>query len=162
MALEALVLACAPLIAPDTAHALITVESHGNPYAIGVVAGKLVRQPRNLPEAVATARALEAGGWNYSVGLGQINKANFARYGLTVQSAFAPCGNLKAMQGILGDCFGRASQRAATQAALRQAFSCYYSGNFQTGFQHGYVQRVVAAWSQNTALGRRAPIADAI
>ncbi|MDQ6681120.1 MAG: lytic transglycosylase domain-containing protein [Pseudomonadota bacterium] len=151
MGLEALLLACAPLIAPDTAQALISVESRGNPYAIGVVAGSLVRQPRDLPEAVVTARALEAAGWNYSVGLAQINKSNFARHGLTVQTAFEPCGNLRAMQAILGDCFGRASARAQPQVALRRAFSCYYSGNFQTGFQHGYVQKVVAAWNQGAS-----------
>ena len=93
----------------------------------------------------------KAGGWNYSVGLDQINKANFARYGLTFETAFEPCANLRAMQAILGDCFGRASARAEPQVALRQAFSCYYSGNFQTGFQHGYVQKVVAAWNQGAS-----------
>ena len=148
MALEAILLACAPLVAADTAQALISVESRGNPYAIGVVAGRLARQPRNLPEAVVTARALEAGGWNYSAGLAQINRVNFVRHGLTVESAFDPCGNLRAMQAILGGCFERASARAQPQVALRRAFSCYYSGNFQTGFQHGYVQKVVAAWGQ--------------
>ena len=142
--LAALVLTCAPLVAQDTARALIQVESGGNPYAIGVVGGALVRQPANLPEALATVAALEAAGWNYSVGLGQINKRNFERYGLTPSTSFA-------MQGILGECFSRASRRAdrrATgQAALRDAFSCYYSGNFLTGHQHGYVGKVLAAWS---------------
>ncbi|MDQ2735023.1 MAG: lytic transglycosylase domain-containing protein [Pseudomonadota bacterium] len=128
------------------------MESRGNPYAIGVVAGSLVRQPRNLVEAVVTARALDAGGRNYSVGPAQINKANFARHGLSIETAFDPCSNLRAMQAILGDCFGRASVRSQPQIALRRAFSCYYSGNFRTGFQHGYVQKVVAAW--NTGAGR--------
>jgi type IV secretion system protein VirB1 len=156
--LSSLLLACAPLVAPDTAMALIRVESQGNPFAIGVVAGSLVRQPRSLPEAVATVRALEAGGWNYSVGLGQINRANFARHGLTAETAFEPCANLRAMQNILTECFGRAARNAETQVALRRAFSCYYSGNFQTGFQHGYVQKVVAAWRP---LGMEAPIESA-
>jgi len=151
MDLAALVLTCAPLVAHDTARALIQVESGGNPFAIGVVGGALVRQPANLPEAIATAAALEAAGWNYSVGLGQINKRNFERYGLSPATAFEPCANLAAMQGILGECFSRASQRASrresTQAALRDAFSCYYSGNFLTGHQHGYVGKVLAAWS---------------
>ena len=151
MNLATLVLACAPLIAPDTARALVAVESSGNPYAIGVVNGSLVRQPRNLAEAVATVRALEASGWNYSVGLSQINKTHFAQFGLSVETAFEPCRNLKAMQSILGDCFARASKDSANQTALRQAFSCYYSGNFQTGFQAGYVGRVVAAWNHRTA-----------
>ena len=149
--LTALVLACAPLVAQDTARALIQVESSGNPFAVGVVGGALVRQPTNLPEAVATVAALEAAGWNYSVGLGQINKRNFQRYGLSPATAFEPCANLTAMQGILGECFSRASRRAdrhpTPQAALRNAFSCYYSGNFQTGHLHGYVGKVLAAWS---------------
>jgi type IV secretion system protein VirB1 len=149
--LAALVLTCAPLVAQDTARALIQVESGGNPFAIGVVGGSLMRQPVNLPEALATVAALEAAGWNYSVGLGQINKRNFERYGLNPSTAFEPCANLTAMQGILGDCFARASRRAdrqlTTQAALRDAFSCYYSGNFLTGHVHGYVGKVLAAWS---------------
>ena len=145
--LAALVLSCAPLVAQDTAHALIQVESSGNPYAIGVVGGALARQPANLAEAVATTAALDAAGWNYSVGLGQINKRNFQRFGLTSATAFEPCSNLAAMQGILRECFARASQRQPTQAALRDAFSCYYSGNFVTGHQHGYVGKVLAAWS---------------
>jgi len=153
--LAALVLTCAPLVAQDTARALIQVESGGNPFAIGVVGGALVRQPANLPEALATVAALEAAGWDYSVGLGQINRRNFERYGLSPATAFQPCANLTAMQGILGECFLRASQRAnrrvartaPMQAALRDAFSCYYSGNFLTGHQHGYVGKVLAAWS---------------
>jgi len=72
MDLAALVLACAPLVAPDTAHALIQVESGGNPFAIGVVGGELVRQPQNHSEAVATARALEEGGRNISAGQRQL------------------------------------------------------------------------------------------
>lgn len=149
--LAALVLSCAPLVAQDTAHALIQVESGGNPFAIGVVGGALARQPTNLPEALATVAALEAAGWNYSVGLGQINKRNFESYGLSPVTAFEPCGNLTAMQAILGECFSRASRRAdrpaTPQAALRDAFSCYYSGNFLTGHLHGYVGKVLAAWS---------------
>ena len=147
MSLAALLLSCAPLIAADTASALIHVESGGNPFAIGVVGGALVRQPRTLAEAVATVKALEANGWNYSVGLGQINKANWPRYGLTAETAFEPCANLQAMQGILGECFGRVTASKPAQAALRDALSCYYSGNFMTGHQHGYVDRVLAAWS---------------
>jgi type IV secretion system protein VirB1 len=153
--LAALVLSCAPLIAQDTAQALIKVESGGNPFAIGVVGGALVRQPSTLAEAVATVAALEAAGWNYSVGLGQINKRNFPRYGLTPATAFDACANLAAMQAILGDCFARANQRQQPQAALRDAFSCYYSGNFVTGHQHGYVNKVLAAWSPTRPQGVR-------
>ena len=157
--LAALVVACAPLVAPDTAHALIRVESGGNPFAIGVVGGALVRQPSNRADAVATARALAAAGWNFSVGLGQINQRNFQRHGLTAETAFDACANLAAMQAILNECFERASSRQRPQAALRNAFSCYYSGNFVTGHRHGYVRKVLAAWAslQPTAHRPAAP-----
>ena len=140
-----LVLACAPLVHAGTAHALVTVESGFNPHAIGVVGGVLERQPRNRAEALATATQLQAKGWNFSVGLAQINVHNFQRLGLTTATAFDPCENLRAMQTVLGECFDRSAPAAQPQTALRRALSCYYSGNFVTGFRHGYVQRVVQA-----------------
>lgn len=144
----ALALACAPQVHADTARALVSVESAFNPWAIGVVGGALVRQPRHRAEALATAKALREAGWNFSVGLGQINVGNFDRLRLTVETAFEPCANLAAMQTVLAECFDRASGSAAKavdQVALRQALSCYYSGNFDTGFRHGYVRKVVVA-----------------
>jgi type IV secretion system protein VirB1 len=144
----ALALACAPQVHADTARALVSVESAFNPWAIGIVGGALVRQPRNRAEALATAKALRDAGWNFSVGLSQINVGNFDRLGLTVDSAFEPCANLAAMQTVLAECFDRASgsaSKAVDQVALRRALSCYYSGNFDTGFRHGYVRKVVVA-----------------
>jgi type IV secretion system protein VirB1 len=139
----ALLAACAPQVHPSTASAIVAVESGFNPYAIGVVGGELDRQPRSLGEAAATARSLESGGWNYSVGLAQINRRNFARLGLDNGAALDPCRNLAAMQALLSECAGRAG--ASPQRALRRALSCYYSGNFETGFRDGYVRRVVGA-----------------
>jgi type IV secretion system protein VirB1 len=138
---------CAPAVHVDTAHALVLVESGLNPWAIGVVGGELLRQPRTRAEATATARRLQAKGLDYSVGLGQINARNFSSLGLTIESAFDPCLNLSALQAVLIDCFKRASATSSTspQVALRQALSCYYSGNFTTGFHHGYVSKVVSA-----------------
>jgi type IV secretion system protein VirB1 len=145
-AFMALAAACAPQVHIDTATALVYVESAFNPYAIGVVGASLERQPRSRAEAVATATALQASNWSFSVGLAQINVGNFERLGLTLASAFEPCRNLAAMQVVLSDCFDRASARHATpQASLRHSLSCYYSGNFATGFKHGYVSRVVTA-----------------
>ena len=141
----ALAMACAPAVHAGTARALVAVESSFNPHAIGVVGGVLDRQPRNRAEALATASHLQATGWNFSVGLAQINVRNFERLGLTAATAFDPCQNLRAMQAVLGECFERSLSRAPPQAALRQALSCYYSGNFVTGFRHGYVQRVASA-----------------
>jgi len=145
----ALALACAPQLHADTARALVSVESAFNPWAIGVVGGQLARQPRTRAEAIATAQRLKTTGWNFSVGLGQINLGNFERLGLTVDTAFDPCINLTAMQTVLTECMVRVppSQRMPPeeQNALRQALSCYYSGNFITGFKHGYVRKVAIA-----------------
>jgi type IV secretion system protein VirB1 len=146
LTLAFLLATCAPQVHPATAAALIAVESARNPYAIGVVGGALLRQPAHRQEAVATARALEAGGWDFSVGLGQINRRNFVRLGLTLDSVFDPCTNLTAMQSVLGECFVRAGPTARGDSArLRDALSCYYSGNFSTGHRHGYVRKVVLA-----------------
>lgn len=165
----ALVLACAPQIAPSTAQALATVESALNPWAIGVVGGRLERQPRSRAEALATARALRAAGWNFSVGLGQINLGNFERLGLSLDTAFEPCTNLAAMQTVLTECLERShASRAAhaymtsqpSQTSLRKTLSCYYSGNFVTGFEHGYVRKVIAA--ARLTGSARAPLPQAI
>ena len=54
---------CPDLAVPrEVMQHVVQVESSFNPYAIGVVGGRLARQPRNLPEAVATARMLEQRG----------------------------------------------------------------------------------------------------
>lgn len=138
---------CAPAVHVHTAQAIVQVESGFNPWAIGVVGGALLRQPRTRGEALATARALRVQGWNFSIGLAQINAQNFQKLGLTFESAFEPCTNLRAMQAILTDCFSRATASGFSppRRALGAALSCYYSGNFETGFRHGYVSRVAMA-----------------
>lgn len=49
---------CAPAVHPVTLSAVVRNESGANPFAIGVVGGRLVRQPRTQAEAEATAAAL--------------------------------------------------------------------------------------------------------
>ena len=149
----ALATLCAPLVHPSTARAIVLTESSFNSQAIGVVAGSLQRQPRNLDEALATAGALRADGKNFSVGLAQINVRNLDRFGMSLADGFDGCKNLSAMQAVLSACYERAGSKDESQAALRRALSCYYSGNFTTGFRHGYVNRVVIN-AQKTA---RAP-----
>ncbi len=145
-AFVALALMCAPLVDPSTTRALVAVESGFNPHAIGVVGGALVRQPRNRAEALATARALQADNWNFSVGLAQINLHNLQRLGLSLETVFDPCLNLAGMQAVLTECSERADPRQTDrQRSLRQALSCYYSGDFTTGFRHGYVRKVEVA-----------------
>ncbi|WP_333995612.1 lytic transglycosylase domain-containing protein [Burkholderia orbicola] len=137
---------CAPAVAPQTLAAIVRIESGFNPYAIGVVHGRLVRQPRREDEAIATVKALQAAGWNYSAGLAQINRENWFRYGLTARTVFDVCRNLSAGAAILRACFLRARViHIHPQEALRVALSCYASGNFVTGFRVGYVRRITEA-----------------
>lgn len=132
---------CAPLVHPDTALSVMKEESKLNQFAIGVVDG-WVKQPTDFNSAVLTAQQLEKEGKNYSVGLMQINKHNFSRYGVTLEQMFDPCNNLQVAQQILQDCYQRSS-------SVNDALSCYYSGNFLRGYKRdfrgtSYVERVHA------------------
>ncbi|MBD8900002.1 lytic transglycosylase domain-containing protein [Rhodanobacter sp. DHG33] len=116
---------------------IVDVESGANPYAIGVVGGQLERQPKNLAEALATVHMLDARGYNYSLGVAQVNRANLGKYGLdSYEKAFEACPNLAAGAQILSACY------ASSGGDWGKAFSCYYSGNFVTGYRDGYVQKV--------------------
>lgn len=98
MALTAL---CAPLVHPSTAQAIVSTESSFNPHAIGVVAGSLQRQPRNIDEALTTAQSLHAESRNFSVDLAQIKERNLDRFGMSLVDGFDACKNLQAMQLVL-------------------------------------------------------------
>jgi type IV secretion system protein VirB1 len=154
---------CAPNISPVTLQALVKTESGFNPYAIGVVGGHLARQPKSRAEAVATAKALDARGINFSMGLGQVNKNNLAGHGLTYETVFDACANLQAGGNILADCYHRAAaQKGRGTGALNAAFSCYYSGNFTRGFQAdyrgtSYVQRIAANARDSNSSGEVVP-----
>lgn len=157
---------CAPTVHPQTMAAVVRVESSFNPYAIGVVGGRLERQPRNKDEAVATAKALEAAGYNFSLGVGQVNRYNLPKYGLNYDKAFDACESLRAGSAILTECFERAKVRFKDdQQALQAAFSCYYSGNFSTGFkpdfqgQPSYVQKILNSAATVNGTSTVAPIA---
>ncbi|WP_323135314.1 lytic transglycosylase domain-containing protein [Dyella silvatica] len=131
-------MACPNLAVPaEVMQHIVNVESGENPYAIGVVGGQLVRQPLNLDEAIATVRMLESKGYNFSVGLAQVNRANLGKYGLdTYEKAFQTCSNLAAGARILAECY------ASSGGDWGKSFSCYYSGNFTTGYRDGYVQKI--------------------
>lgn len=119
---------------------VVKVESGNNPFAIGVVGARLERQPLNLDEAVATARMLDSQGYNFSLGVAQVNRYNLAKYGLdTYQKAFDVCPNLSAGTRILAQCYAQAG------GDWGKSFSCYYSGNFSKGYDDGYVQKVYAS-----------------
>jgi type IV secretion system protein VirB1 len=137
---------CTGLAVPhEVMHHVVRVESSFNPYAIGVVGGRLVRQPKTLPEAVATVRMLERRGYNFSIGVAQVNRYNLGKYGLdSYEKAFDVCPNLQAGSRILAECYQRSQDWG-------KSFSCYYSGNFVTGFRHGYVQKIYASMRKGQA-----------
>ena len=149
-------MACPNLaVSPEVMQHIVNVESSHNPYAIGVVGGQLVRQPQNLPEAIATVQMLESKGYNYSVGLAQVNRNNLAKYGIdTFEKAFDQCTNLSVGARILADCYNGAGDWG-------KAFSCYYSGNYVTGYRTGYVQKVfdsIGRAAHQVAMTQAAPI----
>lgn len=147
---------CATNVAPTTLRAMAYVESGFNPHAIGVVKGRLQRQPQNLPEAISTAQSLSDQGIRFSAGLIQIYVKNWPAYNLDAQSVFDPCANMRASAGILTNCYIRAKVNSSQpQMALRHALSCYYSNNFVTGYREGYVQKVVAAAMNFEAIARK-------
>jgi type IV secretion system protein VirB1 len=139
-------MACQNLAVPaQVMQHVVQVESHGNPYAIGVVGARLLRQPHNLDEALATVHMLDAGSHDYSLGMAQVHRANLRPYGLdSYRQAFAPCANVAAGARILADCYARFGRDWG------KAFSCYYSGNPATGFRDGYVQKIYAAMPHGT------------
>ncbi|WP_426197171.1 lytic transglycosylase domain-containing protein [Massilia sp. DWR3-1-1] len=152
--LEFLALAqeCAPTVAPQTMAAVVNVESGYKPFAIGVVGGRLARQPANKEEAVATAIALADAGWNFSMGVAQVNRHNLPKYNISYAQAFDACTSLRVGSKILEECYVRAAKGPRdSQAALQAAISCYYSGNFTRGFRPdeagkpSYVQKVLAS-----------------
>jgi len=165
MDFSAIVQQCTPPnVSAYTMHQIASVESAHKPYAIGFKLIRTVRrieggkekvhrevsllrsQPKNRDEAIEWARYLLSAGYEFDAGSAQIHSTNFASYGLTVETVFDACSNVRAGALILTDCYRRALDRFKLPAvALQAALSCYQSGNFQTGFQTGYVQKVIAA-----------------
>lgn len=143
--LAALLNSCAPNVAPATMTAIIQVKSERDPNRIGVNSGgSLLRQPGNAADAIATARSLLRKGANFDAGLMQINSANFARLGVTPETVFDPCTNLRAGARLLADNYGRARIAGHTDP-LRAALSEYNTGSRSRGLMNGYVGKVFAA-----------------
>lgn len=137
----AMVTTCSPNIHPAIVQAIVKTESSFNPFAIGVNSGKrLTRQPSNFGEAVQIAKHLLAQGASIDLGLGQINSANLNWLNLSVEQAFTPCSNLKALQTVYLSCYANASNTGLGDR-MQRAFSCYNTGNTTKGFHNGYVAK---------------------
>ena len=143
----ALARACGPSVAPETLMSIVHAESHFDTLAIGVNSHVIRRpQPTTKEEAVATARSLIRRGVNIDLGLGQINSANLAWLGLSIEQAFEPCANLAAAARVLTLNYRAVARFAPTpQHAIATALSLYNTGDRRRGFSNGYVAKVYAS-----------------
>jgi len=140
---------CASNISAEILLALCTIESSLNPYAIGIVDNRLSRQPETIQEAKEMANHLLENGYNYSLGLCQINIKNILKTPQGQDQFFNQCTNIKYADKIFYECYLRSKKtikNISNDAHIDNAASCYYSGNFNRGFKieklgTSYVQR---------------------
>lgn len=153
---------CAPNVHPLTMAYLVTAESASSRVAIGVNGGyRLPRRPTNEREAIEAIRWLDAHGYNYDVGYGQVNSSNFDWLGVTGENLLDGCTNLRASSTVLTGCYAEAVKTSGEgQAALRHALSCYNTGSQSAGFANGYVKKVVKVATKANVLQIPALLGD--
>lgn len=145
----ALIMACAPNVAPSTIQEIIRVESAGSPLAVNINTRNGVKLRPTIKittaqHAIAVTYAAMALGHTVDMGYMQVNSANLAKLGHTVEDMFDPCMNLKVGAAILSAAYVMALPlHKNEQAALQAALSAYNTGSFQRGFDNGYVARYI-------------------
>lgn len=132
---------CSNMVAPKTMLAIIKTESNGNYLAINLNKGKkLLFQPKNYYQARLWVQYLEQHGYDFDVGLAQINIKNIHKYGLMAHEALDPCKNLNIAQKILQDNYKIAkSNSQSTNDALFKTIVAYNSGNFKYNISNKYL-----------------------
>jgi type IV secretion system protein VirB1 len=149
-----LALRCGPSAAPSTLAAIAHTESAFQPLAINDNTTGTAAVPPTRQIAIQIASSLLEAGHSVDLGIMQINSANFAPLGLTLESAFDPCKSITAAAVILAGDYTGGRTHEDQQAALRVAISKYNTGDAQRGFANGYVHRV------ELAVGRVVPALD--
>jgi type IV secretion system protein VirB1 len=117
---------CAPQVALETLTAIARTESGLDPFAIHNNSTGRSYRPHDQAEAVRITALLLAAGDSIDAGLMGINVGNWRWLGLTVETVFDPCQNIRAGATVL------------------TALSRYNTGSPTRGFRNGYVQRVVS------------------
>jgi type IV secretion system protein VirB1 len=140
---------CASEVATEAVVPLVVTESGGDDLSINVNHGPRVRAG-SVAEGAALVRRYMAQGYTVDVGLAQINSANFARLGVTVEQAFDPCTNLRLASTMLQEGYGLASRHYSGLDAISATYSLYNTGTLTRGFRNGYVGRV---WSAASGMG---------
>lgn len=135
---------------PTVMKAIIKTETRGNPLAISLNGNRnnhrirLLYQPRNFTEAVSWVNYLDQHGYNFDVGIAQVNIKNIRAFGVRPSDALNVCTNLQMASFILKYHYNKALNRAPNnQLAIKLAISAYNTGNFHKGFANGYVKTVI-------------------
>uniref|UniRef100_UPI0035CA46B2 lytic transglycosylase domain-containing protein n=1 Tax=uncultured Sphingomonas sp. TaxID=158754 RepID=UPI0035CA46B2 len=140
---------CAPEVATEAVVPLVVTESGGDDLSINVNHGPHVRAS-TVAKGAALVRRYMAAGYTVDVGLAQVNSANFARLGVTVEQALEPCTNLRMASSMLQEGYGLASRHYSGLDAISATYSLYNTGTLTRGFRNGYVGRV---WSAASGMG---------
>ena len=143
---------CANGVQAAIVEAIVQAESSGNPWAVNVnvrggQARPLLVPARSRDEAVAQATQLHAEGYSFDVGLMQVNSANVARLGVSIDEAFDVCTNLNMGTTVYNE-FAAGAVRYAEQfdtphKQMMATLSAYNTGSYWKGFMNGYVYRVL-------------------
>ncbi|PAV06575.1 hypothetical protein CBG25_05590 [Arsenophonus sp. ENCA] len=139
---------CAPSVAPETLMPLVSVESAQEPFAVANITDNTSHYFDKQSDAVKFLNMLTRQGKNFSAGLMQINAKNFSGLGLTNETVFDYCTNIKAGSQILKKCYLKTAKKEKNeQVAIRKALSCYYSGNEKRGYKKeangtSYIERI--------------------
>ena len=136
MDLLTLIATCAPMGAPATMKAVVLEESRGHPYAIHDGSTHRALFPDTKAEAIAAARRLIEGGSRIDAGLAQINSQNWKWLGLTPETVFDPCPNLRAGERVILAAY------TSDPNTVDAAISRYNTGDATRGVSNGYVGRV--------------------
>ena len=140
-----LALRCGASVAPSTLASIARTESAFQPLSINDNTTGTSGVPATRDIAIQIASKLLEAGHSVDIGIMQINSANFARLGLTLEAAFDPCKSVAAAAVILVGDYAGGDTHEGQQAALRVAISRYNTGDAQRGFANGYVHKVELA-----------------
>jgi len=142
---------CAPMVAPSTIAAIVSVESGSRPLAMWNNTTRSMVGFANVSQAVQYLRQAIAAGQQVDVGLAQVDTENFASLGLTPRTAFNACTNIRAGATILHADWEQARANGYRgQKALYHAFEAYNSGRLWGDAQ--YANKILGA------AGAHAPI----
>lgn len=128
---------CAPQYGPRTMTAIVIKESRGYQYAIGDNDARQSYYPGSEQQAIELTRYLLERGHNLDLGLMQVNSDNLASLGLSPDSIFEPCVNVRAgAQLLYGDYRGAVARVGGGLPALELALRAYNSGRYDRSYSY--------------------------